>query len=150
MSHTIENFTQVTLILKDNPEDDGYWRTCWDLSDNGYAMDELLKSGNLKSGETVPLSDGLLRSMLVKAQKDARGFQNTLLGECSHGSEAERKRQAYGFAEILNHALCCCGTFLWWDIQGKAKRARMEAENSCVQQVGSMTESYNKALLDQG
>ena len=54
--------------------------------------------------ETIPLSTGLLRNMLVKAQKDARGFQNTLLGECSHGSEAERKRQAYGFAEILNHA----------------------------------------------
>lgn len=106
MSHTIENFTQVTLILKDNPEDDGYWRTCWDLSNNGYAIDELLESGNLKSGETVPLSDGLLRSMLVKAQKDAHGFQNTLLGERSHGSEAERKRQAYRFAEILNHALC--------------------------------------------
>lgn len=56
--------------------------------------------------ETIPLSTGLLCNMLVKAQKDARGFQNTLLGECSHGSEAERKRQAYGFAEILNHALC--------------------------------------------
>ena len=95
MSHTIENFTQVTLILKDNPEDDGYWRTCWDLSDNGYAMDELLKSGNLKSGETVPLSDGLLRSMLVKAQKDARGFQNTLLGECSHGSMTESYNKAF-------------------------------------------------------
>lgn len=51
---------------------------------------------------------------------------------------------------LVSIALCCCGTFLWWDIQGKAKRARMEAENSCVQQVGSMTESYNKALLDQG
>ena len=106
MSHTIETFKQVKLILADNPEDDRYWRTCWDLSDNGYAMDELLKSGNLKSGETVPLSDGLLRSMLVKAQKDARGFQNTLLGECAHGSEAERKRQAYRFAEILNQVLC--------------------------------------------
>lgn len=101
MPHTIENFTQVKLILKDNPKDDGHWRICWDLSDNGYAMDELLESG-----ETVPLSTGLLRNMIVKAQKDARGFQNTLLGECSHGSEAERKRQAYGFAEILNHALC--------------------------------------------
>lgn len=106
MSHTVETFTQVTLTLKDNPEDDGYWRTCWDLSDNGYAIDELLKSGKLKSGETVPLSTGLLRNMLVKAQKDARGFQNAPLGECSHGSEAEWKRQAYGFAEILNHALC--------------------------------------------
>lgn len=105
MPHTIETFTQVKLILKDNPKDDGHWRTCWDLSDNGYAMDELLKSGKLESGETVPLSTGLLRNMLVKAQKDARGFQNTLLGECSYGSEAERKRQAYGFAEILNHAL---------------------------------------------
>lgn len=101
MPHTIENFTQVKLILKDNPKDDGHWRICWDLSDNGYAMDELLESG-----ETVPLSTGLLRNMIVKAQKDASGFQNTLLGECSHGSEAERKRQAYGFAEILNHALC--------------------------------------------
>lgn len=101
MPHTIENFTQVKLILKDNPKDDGHWRICWDLSDNGYAMDELLESG-----ETVPLSTGLLRNMIVKAQKDDSGFQNTLLGECSHGSEAERKRQAYGFAEILNHALC--------------------------------------------
>lgn len=106
MPHTIENFTQVKLILKDNPGDDGYWRTCWDLSDNGYAMDELLKTGNLKSGETILLSTGLLRNMLVKAQKDAHGFQNAPLGEGSHGSEAERKRQAYGFAEILNHALC--------------------------------------------
>ena len=106
MPHTIETFTQVKLILKDNPKDDGHWRTCWDLSDSRYAMDELLKSGKLESGETVPLSTGLLRNMLVKAQKDARGFQNTLLGECSYGSEAERKRQAYGFAEILNHALC--------------------------------------------
>ena len=106
MSHTIEAFTQVKLILKDNLEDDGCWRTCWDLSNNGYAKDELLKSGKLKSGETVPLSPGLLRNMLIKAQKDARGFQNTPLGECSHGSEVERKRQAYGFAEILNHALC--------------------------------------------
>lgn len=92
MSHTVETFMQVTLTLKDNPEDDGYWRTCWDLSDNGYAMDELLKSGKLKSGETVPLSTGLLRNMLAKAQKDARGFQNAPLGECSHGGEAERKR----------------------------------------------------------
>lgn len=47
---------------------------------------------------------------------------------------------------LVTFALCCCGTFLWWDTQGKAKRARMEAENSCVQQVGSMTESYNKAF----
>lgn len=106
MSRTIEAFTQVTLILKDNPEDNGYWRTCWDLSDNGYAIDELLKSGKLESDETVLLSTGLLRNMLVKAQKDAHGFQNTPLGECSHGSESERKRQAYRFAEILNHALC--------------------------------------------
>lgn len=106
MSHTVETFTQVTLILADSPEDDGYWRTCWDLSNNGYAMDELLKTGNLKSGETILLSTGLLRNMLVKAQKDAHGFQNAPLGEGSHGSESERKRQAYGFAEILNHALC--------------------------------------------
>ncbi len=106
MSHTVETFTQVTLTLKDNPEDDGYWRTCWDLSNNGYAMDELLKTGNLKSGETILLSTGLLRNMLVKAQKDAHGFQNAPLGEGSHGSETEQKRQAYGFAEILNHALC--------------------------------------------
>ena len=106
MLHTIETSTQVKLILEDNPEDDGHWRTCWDLSNNRYAIDELLKSGKLESGETVPLSTGLLRNMLVKAQKDARGFQNALLGECSHGSEAERKRQAYRFAEILNHALC--------------------------------------------
>lgn len=106
MSHTVETFTQVTLILKDNPEDDGYWHTCWDLSDNGYAIDELRKTGKLKSGETILLSTGLLRNMLVKAQKDARGFQNAPLGEGSHGGEAERKRQAYGFAEILNHALC--------------------------------------------
>lgn len=106
MSHTVETFTQVTLMLKDNPEDDGYWRTCWDLSDNGYAIDELLKSGKLKSGETILLSTGLLRNMLVKAQKDARGFQNAPLSECSHGGEAEWKRQAYGFAGILNHALC--------------------------------------------
>lgn len=56
--------------------------------------------------ETIPLSTGLLCNMLVKAQKDARGFQNAPLGECSHGSEAERKKQAYRFAEILNHALC--------------------------------------------
>lgn len=47
---------------------------------------------------------------------------------------------------LVSIALCCCGTFLWWDIQGKAKRARMEAENSCVQQFGSMTESYNEAF----
>lgn len=106
MSHTVETFKQVKLILADNPEDDRYWRTCWDLSNNRYAIDELLESGKLESGETVPLSTGLLRNMLVKAQKDARGFQNAPLGECSHGSEAERKRQAYGFAEILNHALC--------------------------------------------
>lgn len=106
MLHTIETSAQVKLILADNPEDDGHWRTCWDLSNNRYAIDELLKSGKLESGETVPLSTGLLRNMLVKAQKDARGFQNAPLGECSHGSEAERKRQAYGFAEILNHALC--------------------------------------------
>lgn len=106
MSHTIETFTQVKLILADNPEDDGHWHFCWDLSNNRYAMDELMKTGKLKSGETVPLSPGLLRNMLAKAQKDARGFQHTPLSECSHGSEAERKRQAYGFAEILNHALC--------------------------------------------
>ena len=106
MSHTIETFMQVKLILADNPEDDGYWRTCWDLSNNGYAMNELMKTGKLKSGETVLLSPGLLRNMLAKAQKDARGFQNTPLSERSHGSEAERKRQAYRFAEILNHALC--------------------------------------------
>lgn len=106
MSHTIETFAQVKLILRDNPEDSEYWRTCWDLSNNRYAIDELLNSVKLKSGETIPLSTGLLRNMLVKAQKDARGFQNTPLGECSHGSEAERKRQAHKFAEILNHALC--------------------------------------------
>lgn len=106
MPHTIETFMQVKLILADNPEDDGYWCTCWDLSDNRYAIDELRKTGKLKSGETVPLSTGLLRNMLAKAQKDARGFQHTPLSECSHGSEAERKRQVYRFAEILNHALC--------------------------------------------
>ena len=106
MSHTVETFTQVTLTLKDNPEDNGYWRTCWDLSSNGYAIDELRKTGKLKLGETILLSTGLLRNMLVKAQKDARGFQNAPLGECSHGGEAEWKRQAYGFAGILNHALC--------------------------------------------
>lgn len=106
MSHTIETFTQVKLILADNPEDDGYWRTCWDLSNNRYAMDELRKTGKLESGETVLLSTGLLRNMLAKAQKDARGFQNTPLGECSHGSKAERKRQVYRFAEILNQVLC--------------------------------------------
>lgn len=107
MSHTIETFTQVKLILADNPEDEGCWRTCcWDLSNNRYAIDELMKTGKLKSGETVPLSAGLLRNMLAKAQKDARGFQHTPLGECSHGSEAERKGQVYRFAEILNHALC--------------------------------------------
>lgn len=106
MPHTIENFTRVKLILADNPEDDGCWRTCWDLSNNRYAMDELRKTGKLKSGETVLLSAGLLRNMLAKAQKDARGFRNALLGECSHGSEAERKGQVYRFAEILNHALC--------------------------------------------
>lgn len=106
MSHTVETFTQVTLTLKDNPEGDGYWRTCWDLSSNRYAIDELRKTGKLKSGETVLLSAGLLRNMLAKAQKDARGFQNAPLGECSHGGEAEWKRQAYGFAGILNHALC--------------------------------------------
>lgn len=77
MSGTIETFMQVKLILADNPEDGGYWRTCWGLSDNGYAMDELLKSGKLESGETVLLSTGLLRNMLVKAQKDARGFQHS-------------------------------------------------------------------------
>lgn len=106
MPRTIEIFMQVTLILKDNPEDDGYWRTCWDLSDNEYAIDELMKTGKLKSGETVLLSAGLLRNMLAKAQKDARGFRNAPLGECSHGGEAERKGQVYRFAEILNHALC--------------------------------------------
>lgn len=47
---------------------------------------------------------------------------------------------------LVSIALCCCGAFLWWDIQGKAKRARMEAENSCIQQVGNMTESYNEAF----
>lgn len=47
---------------------------------------------------------------------------------------------------LVSIALCCCGTFLWWDTQGKAKRARIEAENSCIQQVGSMTESYNEAF----
>lgn len=47
---------------------------------------------------------------------------------------------------LVSIALCCCGAFLWWDIQGKARRVRMEAENSCVQQVGSMTESYNEAF----
>ena len=92
MPHTIETFMQVKLILADNPEDDGYWCTCWDLSDNRYAIDELRKTGKLKSGETVPLSTGLLRNMLAKAQKDARGFQHTPLSECSHGSEAERKK----------------------------------------------------------
>lgn len=46
---------------------------------------------------------------------------------------------------LLAVILCGCGTFYWWDTQGKAKRARVEAENSCVQQVGRMTESYNKA-----
>lgn len=106
MPHTIETFTQVTLILADNPEDDGYWRTCWDLSNNRYAIDELRKTGKLKSGETILLSAGLLRNMLAKAQKDARGFQHTPLGECSHDSEAEQKGQVYRFAEILNHALC--------------------------------------------
>lgn len=106
MSHTIETFTQVKLILADNPEGDAHWRTCWDLSSNRYAIDELRKTGKLKSGETVLLSTGLLRNMLAKAQKDARGFQHTPLGECSHGSEAERKGQVYRFAEILNHALC--------------------------------------------
>lgn len=106
MSHTIETFTQVTLTLKDNPEDNGYWRICWDLSNNRYAIDELRKTGKLKSGETILLSAGLLRNMLAKAQKDARGFQNAPLGECSHGSESERKGQVYRFAEILNHALC--------------------------------------------
>lgn len=48
---------------------------------------------------------------------------------------------------LLAVILCGCGVFYWWDTQGKAKRARIEAENSCVQQVGRMTESYNKASL---
>lgn len=47
---------------------------------------------------------------------------------------------------LLAVILCGCGVFYWWDTQGKAKRARVEAENSCVQQVGRMTESYNKAF----
>lgn len=61
-----------------------------------------------------------------------------------------RKRRRKMIATVLSLAisivLCCCGAFYWWDTQGKVKRARAEAESSCFQQVGRMTESYNKAL----
>lgn len=57
-----------------------------------------------------------------------------------------RKMIATVLSLVVSFALCCGGAFYWWDTQGKVKRARVEAERSCSQQVGRMTESYNKAL----
>ena len=91
-----------------------------------------------KKPRTVPVSD------------EERSFYGIIAAGARDGELWVRKRVRRFAATILSLlvsiALCCCGTFLWWDIQGKAKRARMEVENSCVQQVGSMTESYNKAF----
>lgn len=101
-----KNFRKVTLQLGGNPTDDTQWHTCMNLTNNKYAIDKLREAGKLKSGEPVRLSTGLLRNLLIKAQKDAVGFQNAPLGECSHGSGTERKTQAYKFAEMLNRALC--------------------------------------------
>lgn len=81
---------------------------------------------------------------------EEQSFYGIIAAGARDGELRVRKRVRRFVAAILSLlvsvALCCCGTFFWWDIQGKAKRTRMEAENSCVQQVGSMTESYNEAF----
>lgn len=81
---------------------------------------------------------------------EEQSFYGIIAAGARDGELWVRKRVRRFAATILSLlvsiALCCCGTFLWWDTQGKARRARIEAENSCVQQVGSMTESYNKSL----
>lgn len=86
----------------------------------------------------------------ASASTEEQSFYGIIAAGVRDGELWVRKRVRRFAATILSLlvsiALCCCGTFLWWDIQGKAKRARMEAENSCVQQVGSMTESYNEAF----
>lgn len=86
----------------------------------------------------------------ASASIEEQSFYGIIAAGVRDGELWVRKRVRRFAATILSLlvsiALCCCGTFLWWDIQGKAKRARMEAENSCVQQVGSMTESYNEAF----
>lgn len=101
-----KTFRKVTLQLGDNLTDDAQWHTCLNLTNNKYAIDKLREANKLKSGEPVRLSTGLLRNLLIKAQKDAVGFQNDLLGECAHGSEVEQKIQAFKFAEMLNRVLC--------------------------------------------
>lgn len=86
----------------------------------------------------------------ASAPTEEQSFYGIIAAGARDGELWVRKRVRRFAATILSLlvsiALCCCGTFLWWDTQGKARRARMEAENSCVQQVGSMTESYNKAF----
>lgn len=86
----------------------------------------------------------------ASAPTEEQSFYGIIAAGAREGELWVRKRVRRFAATILSLlvsiALCCCGTFLWWDTQGKARRARMEAENSCVQQVGSMTESYNKAF----
>lgn len=101
-----KTFKKVTLQLGDNPTDDTPWSTCLNLTNNRYAIDRLRESGKLNHDEPVRLSTGLLRNLLIKAQKDAVGFQNAPLGDSPHGSEMERKTQAFKFAEMLNRALC--------------------------------------------
>lgn len=86
----------------------------------------------------------------VPAPTEEQSFYSIIAAGVRDGELWVRKRVRRFAATVLSLlvsiALCCCGTFLWWDTQGKAKRARIEAENSCIQQVGSMTESYNEAF----
>ena len=87
----------------------------------------------------------------ASAPTEEQSFYGIIAAGARDGELWVRKRVRRFAATILSLlvsiALCCCGTFLWWDTQGKARRARIEAENSCVQQVSRMTESYNKAFL---
>lgn len=73
----------------------------------------------------------------VPVSTEEQSFYGIIAAGVRDGELWVRKRVRRFVATVLSLlvsvALCCCGTFLWWDTQGKAKRARMEAENSCIQ-----------------
>lgn len=90
------------------------------------------------------------KTRTAPAPTEEQSFYGIIAAGVRDGELWVRKRVRRFVATVLSLlvsvALCCCGTFLWWNTQGKAKRARIEAENSCIQQVGNMTESYNEAF----
>lgn len=77
-------------------------------------------------------------------------FDSLIAAGVRDGEEWARQRVQKRIAAVLSVlvalSLCCGGGYYWWDTQGKAKRAHVEAENDCFQQVSRMTESYNKAF----